>query len=113
MQYSGSVNTTIVGNPAAIIPVVNGIDALWAINVAGTVADQPRSFPTVPSTIDTNRLMYPGLGRSYIVHSGYIETPTHRQIQFQTQDIPSIQLTIRRGLSPDVLARWQLVSAGV
>ena len=113
MQFAGSVNTYIIGNPAAIIPVVNGIDYQWAINVAGTVAEQPTPFPTVPSTIDTNRFMYPGLARSYVVHSGYLETPTHRQIQFQTQDIPSIQLTIRSGVSPDVIARWQLATAGI
>ena len=109
MQLAGSTNTYIVGNPAAIIPVVNGIDLNWMVNVVGTVVDtQPSPFPTIPSSIDTNKFYYPGLARSYVVHSGIMETPTHRQIQFATQDIPSIQLTIRAGISPDVIARWQL-----
>jgi hypothetical protein len=114
MQFAGSTNTTIIGNPAAIIPVVNGIDANWILNVVGTQSDTGATpFPTIPSTIDSNRFYYPGLGKSYVVFAGQLETPTHRQIQFQTQDIPSIQLTIRQGISPDVLARWQLAAANI
>jgi hypothetical protein len=114
VQFAGSVNTQIVGNPAAIVPVVNGIDANWIVNVAGTVVDSgPTPFPTIPSTINSNRFYYPPLAKEYVVFGGLQETPTHRQIQFLTQDIPSIQLTIRRGVSPDVLARWQLASAGI
>jgi len=112
VQLAGSVNTTIVGNPAAIIPIVNGIDPSWFLNVVGTFVDsQPQPFPTIPSSIPTNHFYYPGLGRSYVVAAGLQETPTHRQIQFATQDIPSIQLTIRAGVSPDVIARWQLVAS--
>lgn len=109
MQLAGSVNTTIIGNAAASIPIVSPVDPNWIVNVLGTVVDTaPQPFPTIPSTINTNRLYYPGLARSYLVNAGYMETPTHRQIQFMTQDVPSIQLTIRRGVSPDVIARWQL-----
>jgi hypothetical protein len=114
MQLAGSVNSTIIGNPAAVIPIVNGVDPLWFVNVLGTVVDtQPQPFPTIPSTICTNSFYYPGLGRSYVQKASYEETPTHRQIQFATQDIPSIQLTIRRGVSPDVLARWQLAATQI
>src|SRR5215467_1592220 len=112
MQLAGSTNTAIIGNAAAAyIPVVAPVDANWFVNVLGTQVDtQPQPFPTVPSSICTNHFYYPGLGKSYIVQAGLIETPTHRQIQFMTQDIPSIQLTIRRGVSPDVIARWQMVA---
>ena len=113
MQFAGSVNTTIIGNPAAIIPVINGMDINWIANVMGTDAEQPSPFPTVPTSIVANHFYYPGLGRSYVVEASIKETPTHRQIQFATQDIPSIQLTIRAGVSPDVLARWQLANAGI
>lgn len=119
MQLAGSVNTYIIGNPAAIIPIVNGIDANWFVNVYGTLVDtQPNPFPTVPSTIAgkpvyADGYYYPGLSRSFVNNAGYGETPTHRQIQFATQDIPSIQLTIRQGLSPDVLAQWQLAASAV
>jgi len=119
MQFAGSVNTQIIGNPAAIIPVVNGIDANWFVNVLGTVVDtQPNPFPTIPSTIAckpvyANHYYYPGLANSYVMNAGYGETPTHRQIQFATYDIPSIQLTIRRGVSPDVIALWQINAANL
>jgi hypothetical protein len=119
MQFAGSVNTQIIGNPAAIIPIVNGIDANWFVNVLGTVVDtQPNPFPTIPSTmagkpVYANHHFYPGLALSYVQNAGYGETPTHRQIQYATQDIPSIQLTIRRGVSPDVIALWQLNAANV
>lgn len=114
MQFAGSVNTQIIGNPAAIIPVVNGIDFNWMLNVVGTPSDTGATpFPTIPSTIPTNQFYYPGLGRSYMLHAGILETPTHRQIQFATQDIPSIQLTIRTGVAPDVIARWQLAQSGL
>src|SRR6266576_2515370 len=114
MQLAGSVNTTIIGNAAASIPIVAPVDPLWFINVLGTPVDTGATpFPTVPSSFDANHLFYPGLGRSYIQFAGYQETPTHRQIQFATQDIPSIQLTVRTGLSPDVLARWQLANAAI
>ena len=112
MQLAGSVNSTIIGNAAAGIPIVSPVDPLWFVNVVGTVVDtQPQPFPTVPSTINANRFYYPGLAKSYVVQAGYMETPTHRQIQFMTQYIPSIQLTIRRGVSPDVIARWQLAAS--
>lgn len=117
MQFAGSVNTNIIGNPAAIIPIVNGIDVNWFVNVFGTQVDtQPNPFPTIPSTMAgkptyADGYYYPGLSRSYVNNAGYTETPTHRQIQFQTQDIPSIQLTIRQGVSPDVIAQWQLVAS--
>jgi|SRR5215471_1661870 len=111
MQLAGSVNSTIIGNAAAGIPIVSPVDPNWLLNVYGTPVDTgPTPFPTVPSSINTNRFYYPGLACSYIVNAGYIETPTHRQIQYMTQDIPSIQLTIRRGVSPDVIARWQLAA---
>ena len=118
MQLAGSVNTTIIGNAAASIPIVSPVDPNWFLNVLGTVVDTgAQPFPTVPSTIAcqpvyANHVYYPGLSRSYVNNAGFMETPTHRQIQFMTQDIPSIQLTIRRGVSPDVIARWQL-SAGI
>ena len=118
MQLAGSVNTSIIANPAAAyVPVVAPIDANWFVNVLGTQVDtQPNPFPTVPSTVAhkpfcANRFFYPGLSRSYIVDASLQETPTHRQIQFMTQDIPSIQLTIRQGISPDVIARWQLAAS--
>ena len=113
MQLAGSVNTQIIANAAAAyIPVLAPIDANWFINVLGTSVDTGATpFPTVPSTIPTNHFYYPGLGKSYIGYAGYMETPTHRQIQFMTQDIPSIQLTIRQGVSPDVIARWQLAAS--
>jgi hypothetical protein len=112
MQLAGSVNTYIIGNAAAVIPVVSPVDPLWFLNVVGTVVDSgPQPFPTIPSRINANRLYYPGLSRSYVNNAGLTETPTHRQIQFMTQDIPSIQLTIRQGVSPDVIARWQLVAS--
>lgn len=113
MQLAGSTNTYIIGNPAAgYVPIVGAIDANWFINVLGTPVDtSPQPFPTIPSSIDTNRFMYPGLSRSYVNNAGLTETPTHRQIQFMTQDIPSIQLTIRRGVSPDVIARWQMAAS--
>lgn len=114
MQLAGSVNTTIIGNAAAQIPIVSPVDPNWFINVLGMPVDTGATpFPTVPSSFDANRHFYPGLGRSYIAFAGYQETPTHRQIQFATQDIPSVQLTIRTGLSPDVLARWQLAQASI
>lgn len=113
MQLAGSVNTTIIANAAAAyIPVLAPIDANWFLNVLGTQVDTgPTPFPTVPSRIPTNHFYYPGLGRSYVAFASYGETPTHRQIQFMTQDIPSIQLTIRQGVSPDVIARWQLAAS--
>jgi hypothetical protein len=118
MQLAGSVNTQIIANPAAaIIPIVAPVDANWFINVLGTPVDtQPNPFPTIPSTIKgrpvyTNHLYYPGLSASYIFNAGFGETPTHRQIQYMTQDIPSIQLTIRQGISPDVIARWQMAAS--
>jgi hypothetical protein len=112
VQLAGSVNTYIIGNAAAVIPVVSPVDPLWFVNVIGTVVDtQPQPFPTIPSRINANRLYYPGLSRSYVNNAGLTETPTHRQIQFMTQDIPSIQLTIRQGVSPDVIARWQLAAS--
>src|SRR5215469_2781607 len=104
MQLAGSVNTQIIANPAAAyVPIVGAVDANWFINVLGTWVDTgPQPFPTVPSTINrvpvyTNHIYYPGLGRSYVVEATD-ETPLHRQIQFATQDIPSIQLTIRQGV---------------
>jgi len=112
MQLAGSVNSYIIGNAAAGIPIVSPVDPNWIINVLGTVVDTaPQPFPTIPSSIPANHFYYPGLARSYVNNAGYGETPTHRQIQFMTQDIPSIQLTIRRGVSPDVIARWQLANA--
>ena len=114
MQFSGSTNTQIVGNPAAFIPIVGAIDPVWFANVYGMPIDTgPTCFPTVPSSFPANHFYYPGLGKSYIVNAGYVETPTHRQIQYATQDIPSIQLTIRAGISPDVLARWQLANSQI
>jgi len=114
VQLAGSVNTTIIGNAAAVIPIVSPVDPNWFVNVLGTVVDtQPNPFPTIPSSICTNAFMYPGLSRSYVNNAGLGETPTHRQIQFATQDIPSIQLTIRRGVSPDVIARWQLAAGNI
>jgi len=119
MQFAGSVNTEIIANPAAIIPIINGIDINWWVNVVGTQVDtQPNPFPTVPSTIArkpvyTNHYYYPALANSYVMNAGYGETPTHRQIQYATQDIPSIQLTIRRGVSPDVIALWQINAANL
>ena len=113
-QYSGSVNRQIVGNPAAWIPIVNPVDPNYFLNVVGTPVDTGATcFPTVPSSFDANHHYYPGLHRSYMLYGGYQETPSHRQIQFATQDIPSIQLTIRSGISPDVLARWQLQSTQI
>jgi hypothetical protein len=112
MQLAGSVNTYIIGNAAAGIPIVSPVDPNWFVNVLGTVVDtNPQPFPTIPATINANRLYYPGLSRSYVNNAGFLETPTHRQIQFMTQDIPSIQLTIRQGVSPDVIARWQLAAS--
>jgi hypothetical protein len=117
MQLAGSVNTYIIGNAAANVPIVSPVDPNWFINVLGTVVDtQAQPFPTVPSTVKgrpfwANGFFYPGLSRSYVSNAGLTETPTHRQIQFATQDIPSIQLTIRRGVSPDVIARWQLAAS--
>jgi len=112
VQLAGSVNTYIVGNAAASIPIVSPVDPNWIINVIGTSVDTgAQPFPTIPSSINANRLYYPGLSRSYVNNAGYGETPSHRQIQFATQDIPSIQLTIRRGVSPDVIARWQLAAS--
>lgn len=110
MQLAGSVNTQIIGNAAGNIPIVQPIDAVWFANILGLPVDTgPTCFPTVPAGYNANQKYYPGLARSYI-SAGLQETPTHRQIQFATQDIPSIQLTMRRGLSPDVLARWQLAN---
>jgi|SRR5215471_3897458 len=118
MQLAGSVNSYIIGNAAAAyIPIVAPIDTNWIVSVLGTPGKtQPSPFPTVPSTVAckpfrANGFYYPGLGRSYVVNASYQETPTHRQIQFMTQDIPSIQLTIRQGVSPDVIARWQLAAS--
>ena len=52
MQLAGSVNTTIIGNAAAIIPIVSPVDPNWILNVLGTYVDsQPSPFPTVPSTV--------------------------------------------------------------
>jgi len=114
VQLAGSVNSYIIGNAAASIPIVSPVDPNWFVNVFGTVVDtNPQPFPTIPSSINANRLYYPGLSRSYVNNAGYTETPTHRQIQFMTQDIPSIQLTIRRGVSPDVIARWQLAAGSM
>lgn len=117
MQLAGSVNTYIIGNAAAGIPIVSPVDPNWFVNVLGTPVDtHANPFPTIPSTVVgkpfyANNFYYPGLSRSYINNAGLTETPTHRQIQFMTQDIPSIQLTIRRGVSPDVIARWQLAAS--
>jgi len=114
MQLAGSVNTTIIGNAAAGIPIVSPVDPNWIVNVIGTPVDTgAQPFPTIPSSINANRLYYPGLSMSYVAFAGYRETPTHRQIQFMTQDIPSIQLTIRQGVSPDVIARWQLAAGAM
>jgi hypothetical protein len=111
MQFAGSVNTQIVGNPVAGVPIVGAVDPLWFANVLGTPVDTGATcFPTVPASFDANRKYYPGLSRSYIQYASLLETPTHRQIQYASQDIPSIQLTVRRGLSPEVLARWQLAN---
>jgi hypothetical protein len=108
VQLSGSVNSQIIGNPIAIIPIVGAVDPLWFINIVGTPVDTgPQCFPTVPSSYNGNRLFFPGLSRSYIAAS-YGETPTHREIQYATQDIPSVQLSIRSGINPNVLAQWQL-----
>jgi hypothetical protein len=70
-------------------------------------SDQPACFPTVPAGFNANSHYYPGLGRSYLGAS-YVETPSHKQIQYSTEDIPSVQLTIRGAISPQVLQRWQL-----
>lgn len=80
-------------------------------NVLGTLVDtQPQPFSTVPSGFDANHHYYPGLARSYLA-AAVVETPTHRQIQYSTQDIDSVQLTIRGPVSPQVIMRWQLSQA--
>ena len=113
-QLAGSVNNNIVGNAAAWIPIVSPVDPDWFLNVVGTPVDsKPNPFPTVPSSFPANHFFYPGLHRSYMVFGGYQETPSHRQIQFNTTDVPSIQLSIRAGISPDVLARWQLANTQI
>lgn len=114
MQLAGSVNTTIVGNPAANIPLVSPVDPYWFLNVLGTPVDTgPTCFPTVPSSFNANHHYYPGMSKEYVMFGGLQETPMHRQIQFATYDIPSIQLTIRGPISPDVLARWQLANTSI
>jgi hypothetical protein len=113
-QLAGSVNTNIVGNAAAQIPIVSPVDPYWFLNILGTSVDTgPNPFPTIPSSFPANSFFYPGLHRSYMVYGGYQETPSHRQIQFATTDIPSIQLSIRAAISPDVLARWQLANSQI
>lgn len=114
MQLAGSVNTYIIGNAAAQIPIVSPVDPLWFLNVLGTPVDTGATpFPTVPSSFNANHKYYPGLSKEYVMYGGYQETPTHRQIQFATQDIASIQLTIRTGIAPDVIARWQLANSQI
>lgn len=82
--------------------------------ILGTLVDTGATcFPTIPSGFDANHHFYPGLARSYLA-AAVVETPMHRQIRYATYDIPSVQLTIRGPISPQVLQRWQLsqLSAG-
>lgn len=79
------------------------------LGLVGTAADLPQLtvFPTVPASFDANRHYYPGLAKSYL-GAAVVETPQHSQIQYSTFDIPSIQLSMRGPISPQVLQRWQL-----
>ena len=108
-QYSASVNQMIGDRLMLYMPIVGAVDPEWFLNIAGTGVDTgPQCFPTVPSGFNANRYYYPGLSRSYFLAS-YGETPTHRELQYATQDIPSAQLAVRPAINPEVLARWQMV----
>lgn len=106
-QYDASVNVA-VPPPLQLSGGNLEPDAQRWAGILGTRVDTgPTCFPTVPSGFDANHHYYPGLARSYL-GAAYIETPQHTQIRYATQDIPSIQLTIRGAISPQVLQRWQL-----
>lgn len=112
-QFDASVNSQTY--PPIVTSGGNLEDATQRIaGILGTSVDTgATSFPTVPSSFDANHHYYPGLSRSYLA-AAVVETPMHRQIRYATQDIPSVQLTIRGPISPQVLQRWQLsqISAG-
>lgn len=86
---------------------------LWWSNVLGVapVDTGAMPFPTIPAGFNANHHFYPGMGRSYLA-AGYVESPSHRQIQMATEDINTIQLSIRGPISADVLARWQMALTG-
>jgi hypothetical protein len=115
-QLSAQVDASVNRNDPDI-GVLTGANiepvSLWWMDVLGVapVDTGATPFPTVPASFPANAHYYPGMGRSYVM-AGYIETPSHTQIQMATQDIQTIQLTIRQSISPDVLARWQLALSG-
>ena len=115
-QFSSQVDASVNRNQPPLLQLSGGnlqSPESWWLNVLGVapIDTGPVPFPTIPSTIDTNRWYYPGMGRSYI-GAGYVETPLHQQIQMATNDIQTIQLTIRGPIAADVLARWQMALTG-
>jgi len=106
-QLDGSVNTGLA--PPLILSGGNlEPDAQRWGGILGTPVDTGATcFPTVPAGFDANRHYYPGLAASYL-GAAYVESPQHRQLRQATADIPSIQLTVRGAISPQVLQRWQL-----
>jgi hypothetical protein len=106
-QLSGSVNS---GTPNGVFTSGGNLEPSQqrAMGILGTpMKVGPSSFPTIPSTYDTNRMFYPGLSYSYR-GAAMVETPSHGQIRYATYDIQNIQLTMRGAVSTDVLAAWQL-----
>lgn len=107
VQFAGSVDTGVAPN-VTTSGGMRGPANEQLLNIIGTYVDTgPTCFPTVPSSFDANSHYYPGLARSYLGASE-VETPSHRQIRFETRDINSVQLNIRGPISPQVLLQWQL-----
>lgn len=106
-QVSGSVSS---GAPTPVITSGGNLEPpiQRAIGILGTASKVgPSVFPTIPSSFNSNAHFYPGLSYSYR-GAAMVETPSHGQIRYATYDIQNIQLTMRGGISTDILAAWQL-----
>lgn len=115
-QLSAQVDASVNRNdPVPQISTGSNLEpvSIWWMEVLGVapVDTGAMPFPTVPASFPANAHYYPGMSRSY-VGAAFVETPSHYQLQQATQDIVTIQLTIRQSIGPDVLARWQLALAG-
>ena len=111
-QVDGSVNRNDP-DPQVLTGANLEPPTIWWMEVLGVapVDTGAMPFPTVPASFNANAHYYPGMSRSYI-GATYVETPSHYQLQMATQDIVTIQNTIRQSIGPDVLARWQLALSG-
>lgn len=73
--------------------------------IAGIVQPEEGSPSVFPTVRVMNNRWPSALMRSY-EGAALVESPMHRQVRYATHDIPTVQLSIRKSISPAVVQAW-------